>query len=160
MVIEEMFDLFSKKWALVSAGEADSFNTMTVAWGSLGTLWSRPVATIYIKPARYTYKFLNAHDYFSISFFEEAYRDDLNYLGHHSGRDEDKLAKTELTAQFVSQVPTFKQASITLLCHKIYYQDLDVAKMPKAIVEHYYASDLPHRMYVGEIVKIIKKDNN
>ena len=54
-----VFELFSRQWALVTAGTAERFNSCTVAWGSMGTLWTRPgstgaVMTVYLHPARYT----------------------------------------------------------------------------------------------------------
>ena len=35
-----------------------SYNTMTISWGGLGTLWERPVATVYVKKNRYTLAFM------------------------------------------------------------------------------------------------------
>ena len=54
----DAFHIFDKQWALVTAGTLEDYNTMTISWGGLGTLWSRPVATVYVKPVRYTYHFL------------------------------------------------------------------------------------------------------
>ena len=45
----DIFSVFDKKWALLTAGDKDKFNTMTVSWGGLGTLWSKPVATVYVR---------------------------------------------------------------------------------------------------------------
>jgi len=52
------FECFDKDWALVTAGNMEDYNTMTISWGSMGTLWSKPIVTIYVKPIRYTYQFL------------------------------------------------------------------------------------------------------
>ena len=49
--IDKSFSVFANEWALVTAGTPDNYNTMTIAWGGLGTLWSKPVATVYVKPA-------------------------------------------------------------------------------------------------------------
>ena len=38
-----------KEWALVTVGDKNKYNTMTVSWGGLGTLWHKPVVTIYIR---------------------------------------------------------------------------------------------------------------
>ena len=59
----KVFDLFRDRWALVTAGTMERFNTCTVGWGSLGTLWTRPgksgsVATVYLYETRYTREFL------------------------------------------------------------------------------------------------------
>lgn len=37
-----VFELFDRQWALVTAGSAAHFNSCTVGWGSLGNLWGRP----------------------------------------------------------------------------------------------------------------------
>ena len=55
----DVFSVFDKKWALLTAGDKESFNTMTVSWGGMGTLWGKPVVTVYVKLCRYTYGFMN-----------------------------------------------------------------------------------------------------
>ena len=87
------FGIFNDVWALLTAGNKESYNTMTISWGGLGTLWSKPTATVYVKPVRYTYKFMEANDYFTISFFSEKYRDALTLLGTKSGKDGDKVMR-------------------------------------------------------------------
>ena len=47
---------------------AQHYNTMTISWGGLGTLWRRPVATVYVKKNRYTFEFMEQNDYFTVSF--------------------------------------------------------------------------------------------
>ena len=43
----DILSVFDKKWALLTVGDKDKFNTMTVSWGGLGTIWGKPVATVY-----------------------------------------------------------------------------------------------------------------
>ena len=52
---------------------------------------------------------------------------------------------------------TFQEAEITLICRKIYAQDLDRAFMPAEVVEKIYAKEEPHRMFIGEVVGIVRK---
>mgnify|MGYP005912634789 CR=1 FL=1 len=52
----DVFRKFDKQWALVTAGTPEHYNTMTISWGGLGTLWRRPVATVYVKKNRYTFE--------------------------------------------------------------------------------------------------------
>ena len=59
----DVFRLFNDRWALVTAGTIDDYNTMTIAWGSMGTIWGpphkgKPILTVYVSPARYTQSFL------------------------------------------------------------------------------------------------------
>ena len=59
---ENVFSLFDDRWTLITAGTESAYNTMTASWGGLGVLWHRPVATIYVRPQRYTYEFLEQSD--------------------------------------------------------------------------------------------------
>ena len=45
---KKSFEVFDKDWALLTAGEKGGFNSMTVSWGGFGTLWNKPVATVYV----------------------------------------------------------------------------------------------------------------
>ena len=89
--------LIGKEWALLTAGNKDGYNTMTVSWGQMGELWKKPTTVVYIRPQRYTKEFVDKSDYYTLSFLPDGHRDAQSYLGSHSGRDEDKLAKTDLT---------------------------------------------------------------
>ncbi len=152
----DALNLFEKQWALVTAGNRERFNTMTIGWGGLGTLWNKPVATVYIKPVRYTYGFMEDNEYFTVSFYPEEYRTDMALLGRKSGRDTNKVALTKLTPVYFENGVSFKEAQVTLLCKKIYAQDLKRENIPQAAIDKYYLDEEPHRMYIGEIVEIIR----
>ena len=55
----DIFKQFDKKWALLTAGTENRFNTMTISWGGLGTIWNKPVATVYVRESRYTHGFMD-----------------------------------------------------------------------------------------------------
>ena len=48
------FSEFDQVWALVTAGTPDNFNTMTISWGGMGTLWGRPVAFLFRMAGAYS----------------------------------------------------------------------------------------------------------
>ena len=154
--IEKSFKAFDKEWALVTAGSMDNFNTMTISWGGLGTLWNKPVATVYVKPIRYTHSFLDSNEYFTVSFYDEKYKKDLGVLGTLSGRDGDKVEKTCLTVVSVGDSVSFKEAKITLLCKKIYRQDLITDTMPQDAIDKYYTDEAPHTMFIGQVIDIVE----
>ena len=56
---------------LVTAGDESSYNTMTASWGGMGYIWERPSTFIFIRDTRYTYQFLQQHESFTLSFFNE-----------------------------------------------------------------------------------------
>lgn len=154
--INKSFKVFDKEWALVTAGDMNNFNTMTISWGGLGTLWNKPVATVYVKPIRYTHSFLDSNEYFTVSFYDEKYKKDLGVLGTLSGRDCNKVAKTSLTPVAVGDSVSFKEAKITLLCKKIYRQDLITDTMPQDAIDKYYVDEAPHTMFIGQVIDIIE----
>lgn len=55
---QNVFSMIGEQWMLVTAGTAERCNTMTASWGGLGVLWGKPVATVYIRPQRYTLEFV------------------------------------------------------------------------------------------------------
>ena len=75
------FQKIGKQWMLITAGDESGYNTMTASWGGLGVLWQRNVATVYIRPQRYTKSFVDNGDYFTISFYGEDYRKALQLCG-------------------------------------------------------------------------------
>ena len=116
------FEKFHKEWALVSAGNEEDFNTMTVSWGTMGTLWNKSIVTVFVKPCRYTYEYLNNNEYFTVSFFDNEYKKDLGILGTKSKRDCDKMSLTQLHAKGIEHGIDFEEANCTILCKKIYFQ--------------------------------------
>ena len=77
------FTKLSKEWALVTAGDKEKSNTMTVSWGGTGVLWGKNVVFIFIRESRYTKNFIDNGEFFSLSFLSEKYRDALKYCGAH-----------------------------------------------------------------------------
>lgn len=152
----DIFKAFGQGWALVTAGTPDHFNTMTVSWGGMGTLWNKSVATVYIRPNRHTYGYMEENETFTVSFFPEEYRPDLKTLGTLSGRDTDKVAQTRLTPIAIGESTGFAQASCTLLCRKLYAQDMDPNAIPEQIMQTYFSKEPVHRMYIGEVLDILK----
>lgn len=148
--------LIGKEWMLVSAGNEKTFNTMTAQWGHLGAIWNgdMPTSVIYLRPQRYTRTFVDKENYYTLSFFDEAYKKDLMYLGTHSGRDEDKLAKTSLTPVFSDESVFFKEAKMVLVCRKIYRDKLhEESFIDQDILKKNYPEHDFHYVYIGEIVK-------
>lgn len=153
----DILSVFDKKWALLTAGNEEKFNTMTISWGGLGTLWGRPVATVYVRTSRYTHDFMDSEEYFTVSFYPEACRKILGVLGSKSGRDMDKMKDSGLTPVQAGASMSFEEAEVTLVCKKLFKQQLDVANMPNDVARAMYEGQAPHDMYIGEIVEVIRK---
>ena len=139
---------------LVAATDKDGkTNAMTASWGGLGVLWGKKVAFVFIRPQRYTKKFVDDAENFSLSFFEESYKPMLGYMGKVSGKNADKIKKSGLTVQYKDGAPVFKEASLTLICRKMYRQTLEEdCFIDKTNIGKWYPQKDYHDMYVAEIV--------
>ena len=156
---QNVFSLIGEQWMLITAGTADRCNTMTASWGGLGVLWGKNVATVYIRPQRYTYEFVEQGDYFTLSFFGEEYRKALALCGSKSGRDVDKIKECGFTVETgEGGAPYFAQAELVLVCKKAYWQDIDPTHFVDGDIDgKCYPNKDYHRMYVGEIVEAYRK---
>ena len=148
--------MIGREWMLVTAGTPEGFNTMTASWGALGELWFKPVCFCFLRPQRYTLEFMERGDAFTLSFFEERFRPQLNFCGSRSGREVDKVAECGFTPVAAANGSVwFEEARLVIECRKLYSQDLDPARfLDPSIGENYPKKDY-HRMYVGEITRVL-----
>jgi flavin reductase (DIM6/NTAB) family NADH-FMN oxidoreductase RutF len=156
---ENVFRLIGDDWMLITAGSPDEFNMMTASWGTMGILWNKPIAVCFIRPQRYTYKFANKYKYFTLSFFDEKYRNILQICGSRSGKDTDKLQATGLKP-IITKLGNicYEQSRLFFECRKLYYQDLhpDNFIIPKIADLNYPTKDF-HRLFIGEIINCYRK---
>ena len=158
----EVFRMFNDRWALATAGSPEHYNTMTIGWGTLGTIWGpphkgKPIVTIFVSPARYTHEYLEENDYFTVSFFPEEYRKDLALLGSRSGREGDKVALTGLTPVPVEHGVDFAQSELTFVCRKLYTHQFEKEQVPPEVADWIYTRVPPHTMFIGEVVDVIER---
>lgn len=155
MLKESVFSLIGDRWMLVAATDKSGrTNAMTASWGGMGVLWGKKVAFVFIRPQRYTKQFVDEAQRFSLSFFDDSYKKMLGYMGRVSGRDEDKIAKSGLTPTLKNGAPVFKEASLTLVCRKMYRGTLKEENfIDKSNIEKWYPQKDYHDVYVAEIVE-------
>ena len=154
--------MFNNGGAPATAGTPEKFNTCTISWGSLGSIWgnagkAKPIVTIYIHPTRYTNEFLRSNELFTVSFFPKEHRKDLAILGKLSGRDCDKVAKTSRTPEFTDGTVTFKEATTVLVCRRLYHAPMLKENIDPEIVSEIYPDRDAHDIFIGEIMKIIDR---
>lgn len=155
---ENPFDLIGEQWMLITAGDKESFNTMTASWGCLGWLWNRPVAFIFVRPERYTHGFLDNSDNVTLSFYPEECRKALQICGTKSGKNCDKVKEAGLTpVELESGSITFEQARLTVECHKLFKSDMKPEEfIDSEVFSKWYSDAGLHSVYVLEIKKVWK----
>ena len=145
-------------WMLITAGTKDDFNTMTAAWGGIGFLWKEPMATIFVRPQRYTYEFTEKYDMFTLCFFDSKHHEALKICGTKSGRDIDKMKETGLVPLVSSTGNVYyEQAKLVIECRKVYYDDINPDKFLDPRPDKNYPKKDYHRMYMGFIENCLLK---
>lgn len=141
-----------ENWYLVTAEKDGKANALTAGWGAFGNVWEKKTVTVYIRPQRYTKKFMDAAGRFTLTFFE-GHQKELLYMGSHSGKDvPDKIEKAGLTLIHAEGEPTYEEGKYMLVCRTLYRQAqkpedfLDPAFAEETFPDHDYSV-----MYVAEI---------
>ncbi len=150
--------LWDSRWLLLCAGDlaTEHFNLMTVAWGSFGTMWSRPFAQIVVRPTRHTYAFTERYDTFTLCAFPDLCRPVLKLMGTRSGRDIDKIHDSGLTPvpSLTVAAPGFAEAELIVECRKIYWDDVRPGHFLLPELQDNYPARDYHRIYFGEITAV------
>lgn len=155
----EVFQVFGTQNALLTAGDRGDCNTMTIGWCQLGRLWNLPVCTVYVRPERYTYQFMESHDYFTVSVLPASEKKTLAFCGTQSGRLVDKIRECGLTVRYgAGDAPFFEEAEWVLVCKKLFVQDMTPScVVDERIFQSYGAKGGWHRIYTGEVVEAYRK---
>lgn len=163
IAIEELkfnpFTKIGKEWLLITAGDENGHNTMTASWGGLGIMWGKNVATIYIRPQRYTKEFVDKNERLTLTFFKDEYRKALSFCGTKSGRDYNKDKEAGLTPFYVDGTTAYEEAEMVFVCKKQYHQEMnpECFDVTENDTKWYPEKDY-HTMYIVEIEKVLVKE--
>ncbi len=155
------FRLIGREWLLITTPDStkkSGANAMTASWGNLGILWNKPIATVFVRPQRYSYPLCEASDRFSLCVLPDDRRDALKLCGTRSGSELDKLAECSLDCDDIDGVKVISQSKVAFICRKLYADDLKRDNFIDKDQFKHYPSDDFHRFYILEIEKILIKD--
>jgi len=129
-------------------------NAMTIGWGSIGSVWGRPMWIVLVRPSRYTYGLIEQAGDFTVNVPGPDLEKACAHCGSVSGRDHDKFAEMGLTAVPGKQVrsPTIEQCIIAYECRVVHKNDIQPGELVQEIVTGAYPSGDFHRVYWGQIV--------
>lgn len=153
------YDLLKNDWMLLTSGDfqKNHFNSMTIAWGSIGCMWNKPFIQVVVRPTRYTFEFMEKYDSFTCCVFPEKYKSSLTLLGTKSGRNSEKIKESGLTiikSEIVS-APSFKEAELIFECRKIYFDNIKPTNFIDDAIDQNYSNKDYHQVYFGQIVNIL-----
>jgi flavin reductase (DIM6/NTAB) family NADH-FMN oxidoreductase RutF len=147
------FHLLDEEWALLVGGRENP-NPMTVSWGGLGTLWNKPMATVYVRPTRHTYRKLLEHPELTLNFLPVSMKPALDLCGAKSGRDLDKWAAAGLKQEQSETVavPRVGGARLVLECRTLATLDFDPQRFLDPSVDRNYPKKDYHRLFFAEVL--------
>jgi len=139
---------------LVTLGADGKPNVMTIGWGTMGSIWSRPVFIVLVRPSRHTYSRLEQVGEFTVNVPPRELEAAVSHCGTVSGRDHDKFQEMRLTPIPSREVrpPIIKECVVHYECRMLHRNDVVPDALVQAVREEFYGSGDFHRVYFGEIV--------
>ncbi|MCC8144225.1 MAG: flavin reductase [Tannerellaceae bacterium] len=116
-ISDDVFTLAGKVFPVITAGKEEHYNSMTGSGGGFGVLFRKPVTWCVIRKDRYTLELIRQEHTYTLSYFADAYKEQVLFLGSKSGRDSEKMKEVELTAvRMPSGNISFKEAQLIIEC--------------------------------------------
>lgn len=152
-----VFEIFNKNWAILVSGDRNP-NPMTISWGGFGTLYSKPVVTVYVRPTRYSYGLMMEHNEFTINFLPTKMKNAYDICGSLSGRDCDKWAEAKIhkAKSSLIKTPFVEEATLAFECRTIVKVPFKKESFLAEEIFNFYEKEDFHSVFIGEVLKIHK----
>jgi len=146
---------------LVSMGADGKPNVMTIGWGMIGAVWSRPVFTVLVRPSRHSYSRLEQISDFTVNVPPAELSAAAAHCGKISGREHDKFKESQLTPLPSREVrsPIIKECVVHYECRILHRNDLVPEALAQSVRDQCYPKGDFHRFYHGEIVAAYADDD-
>ena len=149
---------------LVSEGKNNKPNVMTIGWGLLGTMWSRPVFVVAVRHSRHTYRLMEESKSWTVCVPAKGMAAALEFCGTNSGRDVDKFKEMKFTVKkgVAVDAPYIDECPIHFECKTVFKTDMVPGQLEAGIEKETYKTRDFHMIYLGEVhgvyaVKDVKK---
>ena len=156
--IQETLERLGSGGLLLATGTQG--NPMTIGWGTIGQIWSKPVFIVLVRPSRFSFGLLEALPEFSVNVPTDDLRKTVALCGSKSGRDMDKIQECglHLNPGEAIGVPTIQECPIQYECKVIHKSNVINGDLDPRIVESAYPAGDFHRVYYGEILGVYRED--
>lgn len=136
-------------------------NPMTIGWAQWGTIWNKPICTVFVRKSRYSHELIEKDGVFTVSVpAPGAFKEELAHCGRVSGRDEDKVAALglSLTEPKENGMPGIRGCAMHFECKVVFKVESHLPLMDPAVRTRFYGDNQatadgdPHTIYFGEIL--------
>lgn len=140
------------KGAFLTCKSSDIINTMTIGWGYIGFMWTKPYFMVMVRPSRYTYELIEKALNFTVSIPYETMKEELRICGSKSGTEINKGEIVNFIPSKQVESPIVNGCHMYYECIVTYKQQLDKNNIPDNIIKTVYKDFQYHYMYFGEII--------
>ncbi len=157
---ESVFKLVGTDFTVITAGPETSFNSMTASYGGWGQLFDKPVTWCFLRANRYTLELIKKEKTYTMTYFEDQYKDQVLFLGSKSGRDSDKMKELSLThVTTPAGNVTYKEAKLIIECKlmevtTVNPDDFYNPENKAFVTEGYEEAKDYHKLVFGEITQV------
>jgi len=154
-VSREVLEQLPRGAFLTVRGRNGGVNTMTIGWGTVGTVWRRPTFVVLVRPDRYTHSLMEGAEDFTVSVpLKGQLKKELQLCGTTSGKVIDKFKEhgLEEAGPKVVSSPGIAGCDVHIECRIMYKQSMSDGKVLDPLVEEWYEDEGRHTIYFGEIV--------
>ena len=148
--------------ALLVANDGDGRpNAMTIGWAQVGIIWGRKIMSVMVRPSRYTYRCMAAGGDFAVCVPYPAQADSVLFCGTESGRDHDKFAECGFTPEPAAGLksPGIAECGVCWHCQIVNHADFVPERIMPEICKQCYSSGDYHRIYFGQILKVVADED-
>ena len=117
---------------------------MTIGWGMIGVIWSRPVFTVLVRPSRHSYSRLEQISDFTVNVPSAELSAAVAQCGRVSGRDHDKFKDSHLTTIASREVrsPIIQECVVHYECRILHRNDLVPDALAQSVREQSYPMEI------------------
>ena len=147
------------KGAFLTVKRDEEINTMAIGWGTIGSMWGRPVFVIGVRPSRHSFGFLEQGAPFTVSIpMNQQLKKQIGEQGTLSGKDINKYDESDLTLRdgLVVDVPVIEECELHYECRVIAKHQIIPEFVDDTIRARHYPDEDHHMIFYGEIVSCYK----
>ena len=139
---------------LASTKRSGESNVMTIGWGTVGIVWSKPIFIVLVRPSRYTYGSIEDSGLFTVNVPTQDMSEWVSICGTKSGRDVEKFGSYGMSISQGEAVEavTIDACPMVYECKVVHHNDLIPANLSAEVEARSYRGSDYHRVYFGEIL--------
>ena len=159
-VQEDIFTLVGEDFGILTAGTPETVNAMVTSWGGWGIVFGKPGMFHFLRSNRYTLEKMREEQRYTVSFFDERFKEDIMLFGMKSGRDSEKMKETKLTAvRTPEDCPAWKEAKLIVECRlaevtTVAPDDFYDAENRKFVEDAYAETNDWHKLVLSQITHV------